>query len=278
MNPHALPAGLMDERLSPRHQIFRGRVGHQRAGAVRHGFTYRVFFLGLDVDAFDRGSDADARWPWVIGRNRFGLLSVHRRDYGPRDGGPLGPWLRRCLADAGLPALAGTRLTLHTFPRVLGLGFNPVNFWLCHDGEGVLRALLAEVSNTFGEHHSYLVAHGDGAPLGPDDLPEARKVFHVSPFFPVAGRYRFRIRSGVQGLQVRILYSDGQGQQLYAYLQGAAEPFTAARLLAAFLQHPLQTLSVLSRIHWHALLLWRKGVRFHRKPVPPNEEISLERH
>ena len=114
--------------------------------------------------------------------------------------------------------------------------------------------------------------------VGLGALPEARKVFHVSPFFPVAGRYRFALRHGARGLQVRILYGDGSGQALSAYLQGRARPLGTGTLLRALIRHPLQPLLVLSRIHWHALMLWRKGVRFHRKPAPPNEEISLERH
>jgi DUF1365 family protein len=260
------------------HQLLVGRMGHHRAGTVRHGFTYPVFFLALDVDALDNAVAQPSGWPWPLGLDRPGLLSVRRRDFGPRDGGPLGPWLRRMLAAAGLPRESAARIVLHTFPRVFGLGFNPVNFWLCHDAAGAVRALFAEVSNTFGEHHSYLVAHPDGRAIAADDLLEASKVFHVSPFFPVAGRYHFRVRSSSEGVQVRISYGDGRGQHLNAYLQGSAQPFSTRALLQAFFRHPLQALTVLSRIHWHALLLWRKGVRFHRKPAPPIEEISVERH
>ncbi len=258
------------------HHLFQGHVGHRRNGDVRHGFSYPVFFLGLDVDRLDR--DGAGGCPWPLAVDRFGLLSLRRRDYGPRDGSPLGPWLRGLLAEAGLPPESARQLRLHTFPRICGLGFNPVNFWICLDAMGAPRAMLAEVSNTFGEHHSYLVAHADGRPLAEGPLPEARKVFHVSPFFPVAGRYRFALRHGARGLQVRILYGDGSGQALSAYLQGQSQPLRTGALLGALIRHPLQPLLVLWRIHWHALMLWRKGVRFHRKPAPPNEEISLERH
>jgi len=260
------------------HRLFQGHVGHRRDGTVRHGFSYPVFFLGLDVDALDAAGTGTEAPCWPLAVDRPGLLSVRRRDYGPRDGSALGPWLRSRLSAAGLPAECAQRIVLHTFPRICGLGFNPVNFWLCLDPQGAARALLAEVSNTFGEHHSYLVAHADARPLDAGALPEARKVFHVSPFFPVEGRYRFALRHGARGVQVRILYGDGRGQALSAYLQGQGLPLSTGALLTALLHHPLQPLLVLLRIHWHALLLWRKGVRFHRKPAPPNEEISLERH
>jgi DUF1365 family protein len=48
---------------------------------------------------------------------------------------------------------------------MLGYVFNPVSFWYCHDRGGALRAVLAEVNNTFGERHNYLVAHADGRPI-----------------------------------------------------------------------------------------------------------------
>jgi DUF1365 family protein len=260
------------------HQLLVGRVGHHRDGPARHGFSYPVFFLGLDVDALDQALRRPAPWPWPLSLGRFNLLAFHHRDHGARDGSPLGPWIRRVLADAGVPAEAAHQVTLHSFPRVLGLGFNPVSFWLCRDGAGATRALLAEVSNTFGEHHSYLIAHADGRPIGRHDLLDAHKIFHVSPFFPVQGRYGFRVRAEGAALQVRIDYADGAGHRLLAYLQGSPQPFTSAGLLSAFVRHPVQPFSVLARIHWHALLLWRKGVSFHRKPAPPHKEISVERH
>ena len=236
--------------------------------------------MGLDVDALDAArlqTSAAHPMPWPFRLNGFSLLSVRHADHGARDGSALGPWLRRLLADAGLPAASAHRITLHTFPRVLGLGFNPVSFWLCRDAQHQVRALLAEVNNTFGEHHSYLVARADGGPVQHDDLLEARKVFHVSPFFPVQGRYTFRIRASGTDLQVRIDYRDGAGRGLFAYLHGTPQVLSTGALLRAFVQHPLQTVTIVSRIHVHALRLWRKGVLFHKKPHAPTKEISVER-
>jgi DUF1365 family protein len=75
---------------------------------------------------------------------------------------------------------------------MLGYVFNPVSFWFCHDRGGALRAVLAEVNNTFGERHNYLVAHADGRPIRDGEALRARKLFHVSPFLAVHGDYRFR--------------------------------------------------------------------------------------
>ena len=42
-------------------------------------------------------------------------------------------------------------------PRVLGYAFNPLSIYFCHRRNGSLTAVLYEVSNTFGQRHSYLI-------------------------------------------------------------------------------------------------------------------------
>jgi uncharacterized protein len=262
--------------------FFLGRIGHFRNGIARHGFTYPVFFLGIDVDTLDQACLPERKdrpiWPWLFSVNGLNLLSISHHSHGPRNGDALGPWIRDILSNAGLPSECSETVTLYTFPRVLGIGFSPASFWLCRDESGKLRAMLAEVNNTFGEHHSYLVSHIDARVIEHSDQLFARKVFHVSPFFPVMGHYQFQVHDSDQGLQVRIKYQDGKGNSLLAYLHGRPQTMTAKGLAIAFVMYPLQTFTVLSRIHWHALLLWRKGVQFHYKPNPPSKEISVERH
>jgi uncharacterized protein len=73
-------------------------------------------------------------------------------------------WARDILARTGLDHVANGQILLLAQPRVLGHVFNPVSFWLIHDRDGVLRVVIAEVSNTFGDRHSYLVHHDDLAP------------------------------------------------------------------------------------------------------------------
>ena len=79
------------------------------------------------------------------------------------------------------------RLMLLAQPRFLGHVFNPVSFWLAHDEEENLVAVIAEVSNTFGDRHSYLCRKSDNSPIGASDRLQATKIFYVSPFQPVEG-------------------------------------------------------------------------------------------
>jgi len=260
-------------------RLYLGEVMHRRHRPVEHAFTYPVFFALLPLQRI-----AAAIGP-LFSHNRWNLFSLHDRDHGARDGTPLLPWLRGQLARAGIDAADG-EVWLQTFPRVLGFVFNPVSFWYCLDRAGRLIAILAEVSNTFGERHNYLLAHPDQRPILAADRFIRAKVFHVSPFFSVAGSYRFAF-AGVGGqsdddagevpgdrIINRIDYDDATGACLTAATVGVARPWTTGELLSAFFRFPWMTLLVVLRIHWQALRLWRKRVPFFRKPPPPLEETT----
>jgi DUF1365 family protein len=248
-------------------QLYTGEVMHRRLAAAAHGFRYGVFFLRLRIDA------PPGRLPALLSRNRWNLFSFHDADYGPRDGSALEPWLRGLLGGNGL-ACADGAIWLQTFPRVLGYVFNPVSFWLCHDRSGALRAVVAEVSNTFGERHNYLIAHPDTRPIMADDWLTARKVFHVSPFFPVRGQYRFRFGETAGRCCFRIDYCDEGGVQLMTSISGTGAPLTTRALARAFVRYPWMTVGVMLRIHYHALRLWLKRVPFFTKPLPPADETT----
>jgi DUF1365 family protein len=247
--------------------LFTGRVMHHRVRPAQHRFSYPVFFVRFSVD---HPETLVGPLFSVNGRN---LFTLRYADYGPRDGSDLRPWIRGLLAREGIAGVDG-EIWLQTFPRVLGYAFNPVSFWLCHDRGGALRAVLAEVNNTFGEHHNYLLAHPDGRPIAPGDDLGARKVFHVSPFLEVKGAYRFRFRTEVPDCQFRIDYEDEAGKLLYTTISGRGDPLTTRVLARAFLRYPLMTLGVMARIHYHALRLWAKRIEFFSKPVPPSEETT----
>jgi DUF1365 family protein len=134
--------------------------------------------------------------------------------------------------------------------------------------------VLCEVNNTFGERHNYIVAHADGRPIGSSDSLWARKVFHVSPFFPVRGDYRFRFVRRGKFRAVAIDYYDGGQLMLTTRVAGRAQPLSEAALLAALLRFPLMTLGVVARIHWQALRLALRRVTVFRKPQPPLEETT----
>jgi uncharacterized protein len=158
-------------------------------------------------------------------------------------------------------------------PRVLGHVFNPVSFWLCEGADGSLRAVIAEVTNTFGDRHSYLCAHDDLRPITREDTLGARKLFHVSPFQQIAGGYEFRFDIRPDRVGIWIDYRAGNGG-LIATLTGPRKPLTNAAILRACLRRPFGSRRVLGLIHWQALKLWWKGARYNPRPTPPVDEVT----
>lgn len=240
-----------------------GQVRHRRLRPAVNAFAYPTYFLLLPMRSL-RAQPAAG-----LVRNRRGLLAFHDRDHGDGRDDALA-WLDELLQQEGVHDAAG-EVWLHTYPRVLGYVFKPVSFWYCHRADGSLAAVVAEVNNTFGERHCYLL---DGPGLAWGRELRARKVFHVSPFCRVQGVYRFRFMRTAERTVARIDHDDDDGALLETSVSGRLQPLTAVSARAAFFGMPLMSLGVIARIHWQALRLWIKRVPFFRKPDAPDAFIS----
>ena len=241
-----------------------GQTFHGRRGTVRNAFRYGVDYVLLDADA-------DVATPRLFSRNRPNLVALHDIDHGGAPGAGRGAaWAREVLAQRGL---LPDRLQLLAQPRVLGHVFNPVSFWLAYRA-GALVAVIAEVTNTYGDRHSYVCAHAGFSPIDATDTLQAEKIFHVSPFQPVAGTYSFRFDIRDDRIGVWIGYETDGGEGLVATLTGNRRPLTTAALLVACLRRPFGSRRVLGLIHWQALRLWWKGAAFRSRPEPRTETVS----
>ena len=248
-----------------------GQVRHTRLRPAQHAFAYRTFFLLLPM----RTLQAQPQAALPLALNCAGAISFHDSDHGDgrsaAAGGALA-WLDGLLHAHGITDATG-EAWLHCYPRVLGYTFKPVSFWYCHRADGSLRAIVAEVNNTFGQRHCYLLdAPRYGAELHAD------KVFHVSPFCDVAGSYRFRFmrteRDGQARTVVRIDHHDDQGVLLQTSVSGTLPAITRQSLRRALWGYPAMTLATIARIHWHALRLWAKRVGFRSLPAPPARSVT----
>ena len=246
-----------------RAQIGTGIVRHRRLRPQNHAFEYPTYFLMLPMRTL-RAAPAAA-----LARNRFGLLSFHDHDHGDGRTDALA-WLDELLISESINDATG-EVWLHTYPRVLGYAFKPVSFWHCQRADGSLAAMVVEVNNTFGERHCYLLA-GPGLAYGRE--LQARKVFHVSPFCAVQGRYRFRFMCTDVRTVARVDHDDDDGPLLQTSVSGHLAPLTSGAIRAAFFGMPMMTFGVILRIHWQAIQLWAKRVPLFRKPAPPRALTS----
>lgn len=243
-------------------QTFHGRDGE----GVKNTFSYGIDYVLLDPDA-------RAPLPRLFSHNQRNLVSLHDVDHGgARDAGRGTAWVRDVLHDHGIKTVPG-RILLLAQPRVLGHVFNPVSFWLCHDADDLLRVVITEVSNTFGDRHSYL-CHTDGFdPITAETTLSAQKVFHVSPFQPVDGDYTFCFDIRPDHIGIRISYTHAKGK-LLATLTGPRQPLTSRNLIRAALRRPFGSRRVLALIHWQAIKLWWRRAIFRPRPEPPATDVS----
>jgi DUF1365 family protein len=217
-------------------------------------------------------AEAQVETPFLFGRNRRGLTGLRDTDHGGAPGQGRGAaWVHDVLRQHQIHDV--DQIELLAQPRVLGHVFNPVSFWLCRRADGALITVIAEVSNTFGDRHSYLCAHPDQRPIVPTDTMTATKIFHVSPFQPVEGGYSFRFDVTDARIGIWINYDRADGG-LIATLTGHRKPLTNMAILRSVLRRPFGARRVLALIHWQALKLWIKGAVYRVRPEPPTEEVS----
>lgn len=251
--------------------LYSGQVVHRRIAPTAHVLRYRVFSLLIDPQKIGEV----ARKTRFFSHNRFNLVSLHDRDFGI--GGDLMDHLRRTVEGLG-PDHGVTRFVMLCYPRVLGYGFNPLTVYFGLDADGRTRAMLYEVSNTFGQRKTYALPVGDADGTIAQTCP---KSLYVSPFNDVSGHYSFRASPpGGDDLTLGVALRSNDGPVLKAYFRGEKRPLTSAILVKELARCGLLTLKVTAAIHFEALRLWLKGLTLKPRPLhsgPPVDYASATR-
>lgn len=230
--------------------IYEGHVAHARPG--KHRLRYSVFMLALDLDALPHGLR-------LFSHNRRALFSLFDRDHAWRIDAPIKPQIEARLRETGI-AWDGGRIVLLTMPRLFNYVFNPLSVYFCYRRDGRVAALVHEVTNTFGERCFYVLppdAERDGV-----ITQRCAKTFFVSPFLEDDLSYEFSIAPPSERVSVAMVVRRGREIALRASFAGARRDLTDRELFRAWLANPLMTFKVIAGIHWEALKMWLKGVRY----------------
>jgi DUF1365 family protein len=247
------------KRLHKMNRLYEAEVTHCRLKPKRHHFSYSVFMLYVDLQDLPRL----AKETWGLSHNRWNLFSIDDVDHIDLGlPGGIAPNLLAWLAQQGKTFSSDTSISLMTFPRVLGYGFNPVSFYYLFSKEREVLAVVAEVVNTFREMKLYLIDEKNS-----DDHWHRRiaKNFYISPFSDPGLEFDFKL--GVPEQEWGVTIDDyEQGESIFlSSIRAEARSFSSRRILWYFLKYPLLSLRIIGLIHWHAFLLWRKRIPFFQK-------------
>ncbi|WP_233644789.1 DUF1365 domain-containing protein [Streptomyces sp. BSE6.1] len=233
---------------TPRPGLYPCEIGHIRLDPIRYTLRHRTYMWHVDLDHLPE-------LPLLLRP----LAGFRPRDHFTGDAPSLRAGLERFLASRGID-LAGGRVLMLTHARVLGYVFNPLTLYWCHGPDGTPRCVVAEVHNTYGERHTYL--------LDPDEAGVAHvdKDFYVSPFFPVDGAYRMRLPLPADRLDLTVRLDRPGARPFTATVRGTRREATPAALLRLALRHPLSTLAVSAGIRRHGIRLYLRGLPVQPRP------------
>jgi DUF1365 family protein len=222
-----------------------GQVTHQRPGPVRHDFRHRVYQWLVDLDSLPRQ-------PWYLRAFAHFSSADHLGDASL----PIKANIENYLALNDIRLGDRGRVLMLANARVLGHVFDPLSVFWCYDRDGVLACVVAEVHNTYGGRHAYL--------LRPDEAGVAvtSKDFHVSPFFDVSGTYelRFTLRPDLVATAVTLRREGAVA--FSATFRGRPEPATARAVARRLIRQPLMPQRISALIRVHGIWLW-----LHRLPI-----------
>jgi len=242
--------------------LFKAKIFHKRLLPKVNEFTYSGFYIKFSLEKLYELESL------LFSVNRFNLFSFYEKDHGFRDGSSLKVWVKHILSNAGIKKFSGN-IVLQTFPRIVGYVFNPVCFWHCYE-EDELVAIICEVSNTFGESHSYVIKKGAN-----ENICTLPKEFHVSPFYDIKGEYKFDF---TKKNAVKINYYFDNSLQLCTSIKGIETPWNDINLLKTFIQHPFYTVFIIILIHYQAIKLFFKKNKYFSKPIKLNKELTYDKN
>lgn len=247
--------------------LLHAKIFHKRLVPHINQFSYGAFYLCCNIAKLENFSSR------IYSLNRPNIFSFYQKDYGAKDGSNLEIWIRKILAQEGLNDKI-QQIFLLSHPRIFGYVFNPVSFWFCLNEKEQLQAVLAQVNNTFGETHNYLIFNQNHDPIIDNQWLVAQKQFHVSPFFKVEGGYKFRFIFNETQCGAWIDYFTDEKQLITSLIGVKKCQISSRNLMIALLKSPLMAIKVIFLIHWQALKIIAKKIRYIPKPPQKPQTIT----
>jgi DUF1365 family protein len=246
--------------------ILHAKVRHKRIFPTENYFSYKAFYININMRNLYHKTSS-----FIFGREKIGLMSYREKDHGERNGSSSLLWAENILNNYGI---IFDDISLLTMPRVFGYLFNPASFWFVYN-KTKLVSIILEVNNTFGETHSYICFLEKGEEISKENWFEAQKVFHVSPFMDISGTYKFNFDWHSKQKRILIHYYDNDRLKLITSVEGNLRHFSKKNLLKCFFMIPFLTKKVFFLIHYQALKIYIKKIKYRPKPKQLEKKVSV---
>jgi len=226
-----------------------GHVTHHRRGRVRHSFRYGVYQWLVDLDALPEQ-------PWYL-RPFAGFSAADHLGDPYRS---IKANVELFLSRNGITLGGSSRIIMLANARVLGHVFDPLSVFWCFDAQNALVCIVAEVHNTYGERHAYLL-HPD-----PSGVATTDKAFHVSPFYDVSGQYELRFELSPQVVSAAVILRRQGSVAFTATFRGRPTLATATAVAGQLIRKPLMPQQVSAMIRVHGIFLWLRRLPVQLRP------------
>ena len=205
----------------------------------------------------------------LLSINKFNIVSIHEKDYGPQKTKNLNIWVKELLLKNGINQKL-KNIFLLTYPRILGYVFNPLSIYTCTNIHNQVVAQIYEVQNTFKQRHFYIVSNTFDKK---NHNKVIKKKFHVSPFMSMTGKYRFKSYIKKTKLTVFIEYFS-KNEYLTASFTGREKILNDKNILFNVIKFPFLTIKIILGIHLEAIILYFKRLKYFKCPSPRNPNLT----
>ncbi len=248
----------MQEIYNTRNCIYLGNVFHARLQPKIHKLNYNVFYLNINLKEIKKKKSL-----LFLSYNKFNLFSFYDKDHGSIQCKDINIWIRNLVKKNNIKVNI-ENIYLLCFPRVLGYVFNPLSIYSCLDKNNKIILQIYEVHNTFNQRYFYIIKNSFNKR---NHANIYKKKFHVSPFMSMEGKYKFKSFLNKKKIKLIVEYFS-KNEKFIASFSGIEKELSNYYLLIFFLKIPIMTLKIIIGIHFEAIILYLKGVKFFKCPKP----------
>lgn len=234
---------------------------HSRTKPKRNNFIYENPYFAISLKKISQIKS------FLFSFNRLNFFAIYSKNYVNFDK------INSILTEQNINNI--DEIILVSQPKTLFYAFNPVSFFLCFSKSNKLTAVLCEVKNRSNQTHSYLIFNKNLSELTSDKWFEAKKEFYVSPFLKTEGNYKFRFVINEQECSFYINYFVENELLLSTYLKCSYEDLNEKNLFLLFLKTPFATFKTTYLIHFQAVKLFLKGIKFYKAPKQSNKKLTI---